>query len=83
MPGRRISVRIQPEVERRLRREAAVNGCSESVVVRAALEAYFQRGGPSETAHDVARRAGVIGCIGEAPADLSTNRKHFEGFGRR
>jgi predicted transcriptional regulator len=83
MASRRISVRIQPEVERRLRREAAVNGCSESVVVRAALEAYFQREGAPETAHDAARRAGVIGCIGEAPADLSTNRRHFEGFGRR
>jgi len=83
MASRRISVRIQPEVERLLRREAAANGCSESVVVRAALETYFQRGGLSETAHDAARRAGVIGCIGEAPADLSTNRKHFEDFGRR
>jgi Arc/MetJ-type ribon-helix-helix transcriptional regulator len=38
-----------------------------------------------ETAHDVASRAGLIGCIKGAPrspTDLSTNPKHMEGFGR-
>ena len=38
-----------------------------------------------ETAYDVARRAGLIGCIKGAPrssTDLSTNPKHMEGFGR-
>ena len=38
----------------------------------------------AETAYDVARRAGLIGCIKGAPGsptDLSTNPKHMEGFG--
>jgi putative addiction module CopG family antidote len=38
-----------------------------------------------ETAYDVARRAGLIGCLKGAPhspTDLSTNPKHMEGFGR-
>ncbi|MBX6316251.1 MAG: hypothetical protein IRY99_25560 [Isosphaeraceae bacterium] len=38
-----------------------------------------------ETAYDVAARAGLIGCIPgmpRSPADLSTNPKHLEGFGR-
>jgi Arc/MetJ-type ribon-helix-helix transcriptional regulator len=38
-----------------------------------------------ETAYDVARRAGVIGCLKgapDSPTDLSTNPKHMEGFGR-
>jgi len=83
MPRQRISVRIAPETERLLRREAAANGRSESAVVRAALEAYFQGRGPAETAYGVALRAGMIGCVEKAPSDLSTNRKHFEGFGRR
>jgi Arc/MetJ-type ribon-helix-helix transcriptional regulator len=37
-----------------------------------------------ETAHDLARRAGLIGCLKGAqgsPNDLSTNPKHMEGFG--
>jgi hypothetical protein len=40
--------------------------------------------GSEETAFDVARRAGLIGCIRGAPrspTDLSTNPKHMEGFG--
>ena len=27
------------------------------------------------------RAAGLIGCVDDAPADLSTNPKHMEGFG--
>jgi putative addiction module CopG family antidote len=43
------------------------------------------RADTEETAYDVARRAGLIGCIKGArgsPTDLSTNPKHMEGFGR-
>ncbi len=43
------------------------------------------RGATEETAYDVARRAGLIGCLKGAPrspTDLSTNPKHMEGFGR-
>ncbi len=38
-----------------------------------------------ETAYDIARRAGLIGCLKgtpRSPTDLSTNPKHMEGFGR-
>jgi putative addiction module CopG family antidote len=41
--------------------------------------------GAQKTAYDVARRAGVIGCLKgsrRSPTDLSTNPKHMEGFGR-
>ena len=31
---------------------------------------------------EVAHRAGVVGCADGLPADLSTNRHQFEGFGR-
>jgi hypothetical protein len=36
----------------------------------------------AESALDVARRAGIIGCATGLPPDLSTNKDHFEGFGR-
>jgi hypothetical protein len=39
----------------------------------------------AETAFEVLSRAGLIGCIIGTPrssADLSTNPKHMEGFGR-
>jgi Arc/MetJ-type ribon-helix-helix transcriptional regulator len=38
-----------------------------------------------ETAYDIARRGGLIGCLkgtSRSPTDLSTNPKHMEGFGR-
>lgn len=31
--------------------------------------------------YDVFERAGLIGCIKDAPLDLSTNPKYLEGFG--
>lgn len=34
-----------------------------------------------ESALDVAERLGLVGCF-EGPADLSTNPKHMEGFGK-
>jgi predicted DNA-binding antitoxin AbrB/MazE fold protein len=35
--------------------------------------------GPS--LYDAFHEAGLIGCVNDAPADLSTNPKHMEGFG--
>lgn len=35
-----------------------------------------------ETAYDAAERLGLIGCVKDAPSDLSTNPKHLEGFGQ-
>jgi hypothetical protein len=37
----------------------------------------------SESFFDVASRLGFVGCIKGTPADLSTNKRHMEGFGQR
>jgi predicted DNA-binding antitoxin AbrB/MazE fold protein len=34
------------------------------------------------TFFDLLDEAGLIGCIKDGPADLSTNPKHMEGFGK-
>lgn len=78
----RITVRLDRQLEQRLREEARAAGTNESEVVREALAAYFAARQQAETALDVARRAGIIGCAKELPPDLSTNKDHFEGFGR-
>jgi predicted DNA-binding protein len=83
MAANRISIRISPNLEHRLRQEAARNGKSESQLVRDALEDYLATSGKRETCYELARRIGVLGCVKNAPADLSTNRKYFEGFGRQ
>jgi predicted DNA-binding protein len=82
MPAQRISVRVNAKLDEQLRREASTLGKAESDVVREALEQYFSRKEPSETCYDLAEKLGLIGCAKRTPEDLSTNRKHFEGFGK-
>ena len=82
MANDRISVRLDEETQRRLDAEARATGKNESDLVREALAAYFRQRPEPETCLDLARRAGVIGCAKRLPPDLSTNREHFEGFGR-
>jgi metal-responsive CopG/Arc/MetJ family transcriptional regulator len=79
----RITVRLDRNLHKRLAQRARDRGTSESDLVREALAAYLAAQGQPETCYDVARRAGLIGVVRDAPGDLSTNRKHFEGFGSR
>ena len=67
MAAPRISIRVRPDLRRRLQQEASMNGQSESELVRAAL----------------ARRINLLGCVRNGPSDLSTNREHFEGCGKQ
>jgi hypothetical protein len=81
MASRRLSVRIEPGLQSSLRRRAALARKSESVIVREALESYLAAVTEEVSAYDLALQAGVIGCAKPAPRDLSTNPRHFEGFG--
>ncbi len=78
----RISVRVDRKLRRRLNQQAAASGRGASTVVRAALEEYLSKHGKQETCYDAFLRAGMIGAIKNGPRDLSTNKKHFRGFGR-
>jgi hypothetical protein len=51
-------------------------------VVRAALEDYCEKHSTKPSAYDLFKAAGLIGCAKDLPADLSTNPKYMEGFGR-
>ena len=81
MAASRISVRIPAGLRQQLEQQASFAGRRESEVVREALKGFLARGKPP-TCYEVARRAGVVGIVDEAPPDLSTSRKHFEGLGR-
>lgn len=52
-----------------------------SEVAREALTEHVAKTGKQETCYDLALRLGVIGSAKNAPRDLSTNRRHFRGFG--
>lgn len=82
MASRRISVRVPQAIARRLKDRSRTTGVRESEVVREALERYLPRHGQEQTAYDLAQKAGLIGCIRGAPKDLSTNKRHFKGFGK-
>ena len=43
------------------------------------FEAHAKR----ETCYALARRINLLGCVKNGPSDLSTNREHFEGFGKQ
>jgi hypothetical protein len=82
MASERISVRLDEATQRRLAAEARATGKNESDLVREALAAYFRRRPQPESCLELARRHRLIGCAKRLPPDLSTNRRHFEGFGR-
>jgi predicted DNA-binding protein len=81
MSSRRITIRISESLVKRLKKHAGMRSRSESALVREALESYLGEASTSSSAYDQAREAGLIGCVRGGPSDLSTNRKHFEGFG--
>lgn len=83
MSSHRLSIRISPELERRIRERARSAGRRPSTVVRDVLEQHFADNELSPSCYDLAREARVIGCATDAPPDLSTNPKYFEGFGSR
>jgi predicted DNA-binding protein len=81
MSSQRITIRISESLVKRLKKHAGMKGRSESVLVREALENYLGEAPSAGSAYDLAREASLIGCVGGGPSDLSTNRKHFKGFG--
>jgi predicted DNA-binding protein len=77
MPSQRITFRISESLVRRLKKQAGVTGRSKSALVRDALENYLREVPTSSSAYDLARAAGLIGCVDGARSDLSSNRDHF------
>ena len=82
MSSQRITIRISESLVKRLKKQAGRKRRSESALVREALESYLGEAPASSSAYDLARAAGLIGCVRGGPSDLSTHHKHFEGFGK-
>ena len=59
-----------------------MKGQTPSDLVRVALENYLGQEAATASAYELADAAGLIGCVHRAPKDLSTNRRHFDGFGK-
>lgn len=78
----RINVRVEDQIKQRIEAEAREQGVSPSAIVRRALDEHLSRRKPPESCYDVANRLGIIGIAKGLPADLTTNPKYMEGFGR-
>ncbi len=74
-------VQLDEALQRRVQEFAQAKGASEAAIVKEAIEEYLAIHTP-ETLFDRAQRAGLVGCLPGTPHDLSTNKDHFEGFGR-
>ena len=68
------SVRLDPQIQEKLRQAAAVKGVTQSEVHRQALTEYFEREMPEKK---TSRYDDIIG-VGEGPPDLA--RRHKEYF---
>jgi hypothetical protein len=82
MASQRITVRVPKALGALLRDRSRAKGKTPSALVRVALETYLGRGSSPRSAFELAEEAGLIGCVRRTPKDLSTNSRHFEGFGK-
>ena len=80
MQSERLTIRISRELRKTLDLRAHEVRKDPSHIIREALTEYLK---PAENARDAFARAGLIGAVKKAPRDLSTNKKYFEGFGRK
>ena len=83
MSSDRITIRVPKALSRQLRGRSRTQGRTESQLVRQALENYLGQPDGEQSAYDLADQTGLIGSVKNMSKDLSTSRRHFEGFGRR
>lgn len=75
---RAISVKIPESLDRRLTEAARKQRTTRSDLMRKALEAFFTR--RPKSVLDLA--GDLVGKWDDVPADLSTNPRHMEGYGK-
>jgi predicted DNA-binding protein len=86
MSSDRITIRVPQALGQRLRSRSRLKGRAGSELVREALESYLGQSSGERPAYELAEEAGLIGCVrrgaGSPAKDLSTNPRHFDGFGK-
>ena len=76
----RLSARIDEATHKRLAERALLEVKDESELVREALQRYLDE--KPDSAYTALMRSGGIGVAAGLPSNLSTDKSHFEGFGR-
>lgn len=77
-----LTLKIPEAMAAELDAEARQRHRSKSAVAREALKSYLKQTTrrSSKSCYDLAEP--FVGCVKDAPADLSYNREHLKGFGR-
>jgi predicted transcriptional regulator len=76
-----LSLKVPETLNDQLEELARETRRSKSMVIRMAIEAYQRRGRRAEKKSFLAQARDLAGSV-DGPPDLSTNRKHFETYGR-
>lgn len=78
-----LTIKIQPELDSHITRLSAEEHLSKSELVRRAITAYIQQKAANAPTISALDRAGdLVGCFNGGPADLSSNPRHLDGFGK-
>lgn len=79
-----LTIKIPAALEDQLHCASQRLQLSRSELVRRALESFLNQPASAPVAPSALSLAGdLVGCFEGGPADLASNPKHLEGFGRR
>ncbi len=77
-----ITCKISDELNEQLEAEASRKMLSKSALVREALEHSFKRPRQARQRTAFDQIKDLCGIVKEGPADMSTNPKYMDGFGK-
>jgi Arc/MetJ-type ribon-helix-helix transcriptional regulator len=77
-----LSLKLPEHLDRKLTAVVRRRGLRKSTVVREALARYMDESREIRKGSFLDLAGDLVGCVKDAPADLSTNPKHLNGYGR-
>ena len=77
-----LSLKVPEHLDRKLSAVVKRRGMRKSVVVREALERYVDESREISKGSFLDLAGDLVGCVRDAPADLSSKPKHLDGYGR-
>ncbi len=76
-----ISVKLPAQLEAKLDASVAKHRTTRSRYLRSIIEAHLEATSDHMRSSALVRAGKLVGCLGPAPADLSTNPKYLKGYG--
>lgn len=77
-----LSFKVPEALDRKLAAVVKRRGVRKSMVVREALSRYLDDASEVRLGSFLDLASDLLGCVKNAPADLSSNPRHLAGFGK-